>query len=69
MTGEFDILGVYVPSILVWLLLALVLGSLVRRGFTRAGLYRHIWHPPLFDAAIFLLLLGGIVAATAWITR
>lgn len=69
MTGEFDILGVYVPSLLVWLLLALALGSLVRRGLTRTGLYRHIWHPPLFDAAIFLLLLGGIVAATAWITR
>jgi hypothetical protein len=69
MTGEFDILGVYVPSLLVWLLLALLLGSLVRRGLARAGLYRHIWHPPLFDAAIFLLLLGGIVAATAWINR
>ena len=69
MTGEFDILGIYVPGLLVWLLLAMVLASLVRRGLTRAGLYRHIWHPPLFDAAIFLLLLGGIVAATAWITR
>lgn len=69
MTQEFDILGVYVPSLLIWMLLALLLGSLVRRGLARAGLYRHIWHPPLFDAAIFLLLLGGIVAATAWISR
>lgn len=69
MTGELDILGIYVPSLLVWLLLALMLGSLVRRGLTRAGLYRFIWHPPLFDAAVFLLLLGGIVAATAWISR
>ena len=69
MTEELDILGVYVPSLLIWMLLALLIGSLVRRGLARAGLYRHVWHPPLFDAAIFLLLLGGIVAATAWISR
>lgn len=69
MTGEFDILGVFVPSLLVWLVLALLLGSLVRQGMNRAGLYRHVWHPPLFDAAIFLLLLGGIVAGMAWINR
>ncbi|MDB5375473.1 MAG: hypothetical protein JWP04_4115 [Belnapia sp.] len=67
MMAEFDILGVYVPALLVWALLALLLGGLLRRSFTRAGLYQRIWHPPLFDAAVFLLLLGGIVGLAAWL--
>lgn len=67
MTAEFDILGVYVPSLLVWAVLALALSGLLRRIFTRAGLYRRLWHPPLFDAAVFILLLGGLVAAASWI--
>ena len=67
MTAEFDILGVYVPSLLVWAVLALALSGLLRRIFTRAGLYHRLWHPPLFDAAVFILLLGGLVAAASWI--
>jgi hypothetical protein len=27
----------------------------------RIGLYRLVWHPPLFDLAVYVCLLGGIV--------
>ena len=62
MIAEIDILGVFVPALLAWVVLALMLAALVRRGLRGAGLYRHVWHAPLFDAALFLILLGGIVA-------
>ena len=62
MIAEIDILGVFVPALLAWVVLALLLAAVLRRGLGRLGLYRHVWHPPLFDAAVFLLLLGGIVA-------
>lgn len=67
MIAELDILGVFVPALLAWVLLALLLAGLLRRAFDRLGLYRHVWHPPLFNAALFVLLLGGIVAAAHWI--
>ena len=69
MIAELDIFGIYLPALLVWALLALLLSSLLRRTLIRAGIYARVWHPPLFDAALFLLLLGGIVALTAWIDR
>ena len=66
MTGEIDIFGVFFPALLVWTVLALALSALLRRGIERLGLYRFVWHPPLFDLALFVILLGGVVAAMSW---
>jgi hypothetical protein len=62
MIAEIDVFGVFVPALLAWVLLAVLLTALLRRGLQRLGLLRHVWHPPLFDAALFVLLLGAIVA-------
>ncbi|MDI3308827.1 MAG: FUSC family protein [Acetobacteraceae bacterium] len=66
MTGEIDIFGVFFPALLVWTVLALALSALLRRGIERLGLYRFVWHPPLFDLALFVILLGGVAAAMSW---
>lgn len=67
MIAEIDILGVFFPALLVWAALALLLSALVRRGLGRLGLYRFIWHPSLFDLALFVILLGGVAAAiSSW---
>jgi hypothetical protein len=47
---EIDIFGVLVPSLL-----------LVRAGLERTGIYRAVWHRALFDLAVFVCLLGGLV--------
>jgi hypothetical protein len=68
MIGELDIHGVFVPALLVWALSALVASVLLRRVLRRIGFYRLVWHPALFDAAIFVVLLGGVVSlASIWI--
>ncbi|MBL6456162.1 DUF1656 domain-containing protein [Belnapia sp. T6] len=67
MIAEIDIFGIFVPALLVWVLIALLLKGLVWRLAGRLGLPRHVWHPPLFEAALFLLLLGGVVAVAHWI--
>lgn len=64
MRYEIDIAGVMVPGLLLWLVAAFLLGMLLRRGFERLGLYRLVWHRALFDLAIFVVLLGGIVSLT-----
>lgn len=62
MTGEFDLYGVFVPSLAAWMLLAFLLFLPLRRLLARAGLYRLVWHRPLFDLALYVVLLGAVVA-------
>lgn len=69
MTGEIDLYGVFVPSLLLWLAVALPLTAVLRRLLARLGFYRLVWHRPLFDLALLVSTLGGVVAfAGRWMT-
>ncbi len=68
MTGEFDLYGVYVPSLGAWMLIAFVIGLPLRRLLAGLGLYRLVWHRPLFDLALYVLLLGAVVAVAVPLT-
>ena len=61
MIGEFNFFGMCFP----WLLLTSFLALLTSRGVStllaRKGFYRHVWHPPLFDLALFFIVLGLFV--------
>ncbi len=61
MRYEIDIFGVLTPSLLLWLVTAYGLSALVRAGLERTGVYRAVWHRALFDLAVFVCLLGGVV--------
>lgn len=67
MSGEINIFGVFVPALLVYAAAAFGLKEVVCRGLLGLGAYRFVWHRPLFDSALFVLLLGGIVLVTHWI--
>lgn len=66
MIHEVDIYGVLVPPMLVWFGIALIVTGLVRWMMGRLGLYRFVWHKPLFDLALLIVALGGVVAVTGW---
>jgi hypothetical protein len=68
MSAEIDIHGVFVPALLVWTIHTIPLSLLLRRAIEGLGLYRFVWHRPLFDLALFVILLGGVVAAVSWWT-
>ena len=65
MIGEVDVYGVFVPPLLIWVIAALPVTALIRRLFVRVGLYRFVWHRPLFDLALLVIVLGGVVAVTS----
>ena len=58
MPREFAIGGMLLPGLLVLFVGLLVLMALLDGLAGRLGWYRHVWHPPLFRAAVFVLLLG-----------
>jgi hypothetical protein len=65
MIGELSLYGVFVPALLVWSALAVLATMALRAVLRWAGFYRIVWHAALFDAAVFVILLGGLVALTA----
>jgi len=69
MTGEIDLYGVFVPSLLLSLGAALPLTAGLRRLLRWSGFYRLVWHRPLFDLALLVMVLGAVIGlATRWMT-
>lgn len=61
MIGEFNIYGIFMPWLLVLAFLTLGVSWIVRRILARIGIYRVVWHPALFDLALYVVLLYGVV--------
>ena len=64
MTYELDLFGVLVPSLLLWSVLAYVLARAVSKVMGQNGRYRHVWHPALFDFALYVCIVTGLVFAS-----
>ena len=61
-TQELSLYGVLVPPLLLSAIAASGALALMRRLLTGRGFYRFVWHPALFDLAVFVVLLGGFDA-------
>lgn len=64
MIKEINLDGVFLPPLLGYLLGATLAWYLVRALLGWFGLYRFVWHPPLFNTALYVILLGAFVTAT-----
>ncbi|AHL75653.1 hypothetical protein CH92_11270 [Stutzerimonas stutzeri] len=64
MTGQLNVYGVYVPVLLVMMLIAYLLKNLLGMVLTKLGLYRWVWHPPLFNLALYVMVLGALFTFT-----
>jgi protein AaeX len=62
---EVDLFGIYVAPIAVLMLLAWLLLLAIRRIADRCGLTYEVWHPALFNAALYLILLSVLVLVLA----
>jgi hypothetical protein len=59
MIGEVSLFGLYVPPLLLLMLPALVVSRVLGAVLARAGFYRLVWHPALFDLSLFVIVLGS----------
>jgi hypothetical protein len=64
MIKEINLDGIYLPPLLGYLVGAAALWYLLRYLLDRLGVYRFVWHPPLFNTALYVMLLSAFVAAT-----
>jgi len=65
MIGEIDLYGVFVSPLLIWVAIALPLTAILRRVLARVGLYRFVWHRPLFDLALLVVMVGAVVSLSS----
>lgn len=57
MIGEISFYGIFVPWLLLLALITLPISWCIRRIFAACGGYRWVWHPALFDLALYAVLL------------
>jgi len=53
--SEIQLLGIYFPPLFVAIVAGLVCAIVVARLLNLTGLSRFFWHPPLANAALWLL--------------
>jgi hypothetical protein len=60
MTGEVSLYGIYFPPLLLLVIPALLVSRVFSAVMARAGIYRFVWHPALFDFSLFVIVLGSL---------
>jgi len=69
MIDELNLYGVFVPALFLWMLIAFGMLLTLRRMLARGGAYALIWHRPLFDVALYVIILGLVVYLSIWFTK
>lgn len=65
MIRELDLGGLYFAPWMGSVAIALGLWFGLRAIMTRRGVYRWVWHPALFDMAIFVVLVALVSTGSA----
>lgn len=60
MTGEIYLAGVYVPTLLLLAVIALILTYGLTRLIAAFGLYRFLAYRAIVDLSLFILLMGTL---------
>ncbi|MCM0084368.1 DUF1656 domain-containing protein [Geomonas sp. Red32] len=58
MPREFSLLDALMPTMFLAFLASVVVQVLLDRILGWCGLYRHVWHPPLFRVSVFACIFG-----------
>lgn len=61
MIAEYNFAGIYLASAPATAAMALLVALAVHRLLAAARFYRWVWHPALFDAALFVVIWAAIV--------
>lgn len=69
MMQDIDIHGVFLPGFGLLALAALLALAVLRRALAAIGFYRFVWHPPLFNLALYTCLLGMAVVLIPGLPR
>jgi hypothetical protein len=58
MPREIALFDALLPSLFLAFLVSIILQTVLDRIMGRLGVYRHVWHPPLFRVSVFFCIFG-----------
>ena len=61
MIRELNIAGIYMAPIVLYAMVALPIFLVLRTILARAGFWRLVWHPALFETALYLSILSLLI--------
>ena len=59
MPREIALLDALLPSLFTVFLLSVVLHTVLDKALGWCGVYRYVWHPPLFRFSCFVCIFGA----------
>jgi hypothetical protein len=62
MIKELDLFGIYAPPMFAYAAAAGLVWVVLRWALTGLGLYRFVWHPALFNVALYVIVLSVFVS-------
>jgi protein AaeX len=63
---EINLFGVYVAPISLLMVAAWLIAITLRRIANRFGLLQHVWHPALFEFAVYIIVLSSSTLIVAF---
>jgi hypothetical protein len=63
---EVNVLGIYIAPFALMMLAAWLITMLLQRIADRVGVARRVWHPALFNVAVYVIVLSIVVLAVGW---
>ncbi|MCL2714872.1 MAG: DUF1656 domain-containing protein [Alphaproteobacteria bacterium] len=64
MIKEINLFGVFLPPLFGHLAAAALVWLILRLLLRITGVYRFVMHPPLFNFALYVIVLGALFATT-----
>jgi protein AaeX len=61
MNSELNIAGIYMAPIVLYAIVALPIFLVLRVILARVGFWRLVWHPALFETALYLSILSLLI--------
>ena len=61
MNTELNIAGIYMAPIVLYAIVALPIFLVLRVILARIGFWRIVWHPALFETALYLSILSLLI--------
>jgi hypothetical protein len=61
MRSDVNIMGLFFISLFVYVVMAIPLFILLRTVLFRIGFYKFVWHPNLFEVALYSTIVGLLV--------
>jgi hypothetical protein len=65
MITDLNIFGIYVTPFVPMSIAAALITLPLLRAADRFNVTRHVWHPPLFNSAVYVIVLSLIVIGLA----